>query len=383
MRISGVTRSREMVRHFTPNWFTATMGTGILALALNQIPGGAPILHAVAQYLWFLNIVLFVLFTGLYAARWVMHAKEAGRIFGHPVVSMFFGAIPMGLATIVNGFVVFGMPLWGNAALRIATDLWWIDVSMSIACGVLIPFLMFTRQEHSLEKMTAVWLLPIVAAEVAAASGGVLAAHLTDPQVALQIIFVSYALWAFSVPLAMSVLVILLMRLVLHKLPDSDMAATGWLALGPIGTGCLGLMLLGSDAAKVFPVAGLTGVGDVALGIGIIGGAMLWGYGLWWFFLALLTTLRYLRDGMPFNIGWWGFTFPIGVYSIATLTLARIMHLGFLLTFGGILVAGLAALWMLVACRSVHGAWKGYLFVSPCLVPGSIPEDQVAMASAE
>ena len=100
-----------------------------------------------------------------------------------------------------------------------------------------------------------------------------------------------------------------------------------------------------------------------------------------WNLVALLgasTTARYLRNGMPFNIGWWGFTFPIGVYSAATLTLARIMHLEFLAIFGGLLVASLTALWLLIASRTVHGAWKGYLFVSPCLIPGSIPEDLLA-----
>jgi tellurite resistance protein TehA-like permease len=93
--------------------------------------------------------------------------------------------------------------------------------------------------------------------------------------------------------------------------------------------------------------------------------------------LALLTTLRHLRDGMPFNIGWWGFTFPIGVYSLATLALARLLHMQFMFVFGSSLIVGLAALWVVVGSRTLHGAWNGYLFVSPCLVPGSIPEDRV------
>lgn len=33
---------REIIRQFTPNWFTVTMGTGILALALNQVPIAIP-----------------------------------------------------------------------------------------------------------------------------------------------------------------------------------------------------------------------------------------------------------------------------------------------------------------------------------------------------
>ena len=177
-------------------------------------------------------------------------------MFEHSVASMFFGAIPMGLATIVNGLLAFGIPLWGDTAIAIAHPLWWVDVVLSVASGLLVPFLMFTKQDHSMENMTAVWLIPIVAAEVAAASGGVLIPHLPAGE-AFGVLIISYALWAFSVPLALSVLVILLLRLFLHKLPDRNMAASGWLALGPIGTGSLGLLLLGADAPATFTAAGI------------------------------------------------------------------------------------------------------------------------------
>jgi hypothetical protein len=30
------------------------------------------------------------------------------------------------------------------------------------------------------------------------------------------------------------------------------------------------------------------------------------GYGAWWLGLAGLKTIRYLREGLPFNLGWWG-----------------------------------------------------------------------------
>ncbi len=177
-----------------------------------------------------------------------------------------------------------------------------------------------------MERMTALWLMPFVAAEVAAVSGGLLVPHLAASE-AVNVLVLSYVLWAFSVPLAMSILVILLLRLVLHKLPERDMAASGWLALGPIGTGALGLLVLGSNAPRVFAAQGMEGVGEVAFGLGVIGGVMLWGYGLWWLLLAILKTARYLRGGLPFNLGWWGFTFPLGVYSLATVALANAMHL--------------------------------------------------------
>lgn len=357
----------EVIRQFTPNWFAATMGTGVLALALAQLPVAIPGLHAVAEGLWLFNILLFTLFTVAYAARWILFFDEARRIFGHSTVSMFFGTIPMGLATIINGFLLFGLPRWGDGVIHLAEALWWIDVAMSLACGVLIPYMMFTRQEHSIDQMTAVWLLPVVAAEVAAASGGLLAPHLTDAHSQLVVLTTSYVLWAFSLPVAFSILTILLLRMALHKLPHENMAASSWLALGPIGTGALGMLLLGGDAPAIFAANGLPGVGEIASGLGLVAGITLWGFGLWWMLMALLITVRYLRDGIPFNLGWWGFTFPLGVYSLATLKLASILNLTFFSVFGTALVSLLAVMWLIVGKRTVQGAWRGELFVSPCI----------------
>ena len=355
---------REAIRQFTPNWFAVTMGTGILALALPQLP--LPGMQALGQALWLFNIALFCLFSLMYAARWVFFFHEAKQVFGHATVSMFFGTIPMGLATIINGVLVFGVPLWGEQVVALAFNLWWLDVVLALVCGVSIPYLMFTHQEHSIDQMTAVWLLPVVAAEVAAASGGLLVPYLSGDQ-AYHVLIASYVLWAYSVPVALSILVILLLRMAVHKLPHQNMAASSLLSLGPIGTGALGLLLLGADAQSVMASRGLESVGTVAHGLGVIGGLLLWGLGLWWLLLALLITTRYFRHGVPFNLGWWGFTFPVGVYALATLKLGSVLQLGFFNALGVGLVTLLALMWLWVASRTLKGAWRGELFVSPCI----------------
>ena len=79
----------------------------------------------------------------------------------------------------------------------------------------------------------------------------------------------------------------------------------------------------------------------------------MWGYGAWWLLLAVLTTIRYLREGMPFNLGWWGFTFPLGVYAVATLALARQTHLEFFAVIGSALTICLALFWIIVAARTL------------------------------
>lgn len=365
--LNSLSSPKDAIRQFTPNWFAATMGTGILALALAQFPWQVPGLHLVAEGLWLLNIALFSLFSLMYLARWVLYFDEAKRIFGHSTVSMFFGTIPMGMATIINGLLAFGLPRWGVEIVPLAHTLWWLDVVMSLLCGVCIPYMMFTRQEHSIDQMTAVWLLPVVAAEVAAVSGGLLAPHIADAHSQLSIIITSYVLWAYSVPIALSILVILLLRMALHKLPHESMAASSWLALGPIGTGSLGMLVIGGDAPATFVAAGLPEVGLIAQSVGLVTGILFWGCGLWWMLLALLITVRYFREGIPFNLGWWGFTFPLGVYTITTLKLSTMIDLAFFKGFGAVLTVMLAGMWLLVSMKTVRGTWKGTLFVSPCI----------------
>jgi tellurite resistance protein TehA-like permease len=124
---------------------------------------------------------------------------------------------------------------------------------------------------------------------------------------------------------------------------------------------------MGSAAPAIFTANGLAGVGEAARGIGIIGGLLLWGYGLWWMATAILITARYLRDGMPFNLGWWGYTFPLGVYAVATLRLSIVLPIHAFAVFGVGLVAALAILWLIVGALTLRGAWRGDLFVAPCL----------------
>ncbi|WP_353214451.1 TDT family transporter [Salinisphaera hydrothermalis] len=360
-------RPREVVRQFTPNWFTATMGTGILALALGLLPGHLPVIARLAESLWWFNMVLFALCSILYGARWVFYFDEARRIFGHGTMCMFFGAIPMGLITIVNGFIAFGIAHWGDAAVRMAADLWWLDAVMALACGWGVPFLMFTRQDHALERMTGVWLLPIVAAEVTAGSAGLIIPHLGATAEARTMLFIGYGLWATSVLPALGILVILFLRLVLHKLPGPDMAVTSWLALGPLGTGALGLLTLGEAAGHALTGDASATLASAAHGVGVIGAAILWGYGLWWWVIAMLATAYHLRDGLPFNMGWWGFTFPLGVYSVATLDLGAETGLAMYTVLGSVFVVLLAGFWTLVTLRTLPGVYDGRLFDAPCL----------------
>jgi hypothetical protein len=104
-------------------------------------------------------------------------------------------------------------------------------------------------------------------------------------------------------------------------------------------------------------------------------GSMLWGYGIWWFCIVLLTTARSIRSECPSILDREDYL-SFGVYSIATLALARMTHIGSLAVVGGFFITGLAGFWVLISARTLHRARVGYLSVSCCLVPGAIPLDR-------
>ncbi|WP_151814100.1 TDT family transporter [Acinetobacter junii] len=361
-------QSRDVIRHFTPNWFTATMGTGVVAMILAQLPFASSVLFMLATKLWQFNILLFITFSILYGLRWILFPTEAKQIFNHPNMSLFLGAIPMGLATIVNGFLSFGVHLYGDIAIQIATYLWYLDVFLAVLIAWVVPFCMFSCQDHQLQRMTAVWLLPIVACEVAASSAGLLLQHLAADQHALAILIMGYVLWGISVLPAFAILTILMLRLALHQLPEKEVAISSWLCLGPIGTGALALLLLGQQAPRILNAVGLEELATIVPAIGVIGGLVLLGFGLWWFGIAVLTTVRHARTGIPFNLGWWGLTFPFGVFILAIFNLAHQLQFNFFTYIAVALSIVLLALWALVMKKTVVGAYSGQLFFSPCLV---------------
>jgi tellurite resistance protein TehA-like permease len=72
--------------------------------------------------------------------------------------------------------------------------------------------------------------------------------------------------------------------------------------------------VLGKVARHVFPSLGglpnAVHAGDVFYLVGLLGGLILWGFALVWFIVAIIMIATAVS--FPFNMGWWGFIFPVG-----------------------------------------------------------------------
>ncbi|KIV96043.1 hypothetical protein PV10_03625 [Exophiala mesophila] len=362
---------RRVVRNFSPSWFSVTMGTGVVSILLITIPFKATWLYWLSVIFFILNTVLFSLAFLASFLRYTLYPEIWYVMIADGTNSLFLATIPMGFATLINAWIFLCCPYWGYWSVTFAWVCWMIDAIVAAAVTVSLPFLLMRQRErHDLDRITAAQLLPIAATIVASAVGAETARVLThSPQAALGTLLTSYVMWGMATPFALTILVIYYQRLALHKLPPREVVVSSFLPLGPLGMGGNAIMHLGKVARDLFLRVGflhnLSMAGDIVYVMGIFVALIMWGFGLCWLVFALATI--YQTRPFPFNMGWWGFTFPLGVYAVSTITFGVEMPSLFFRVLGTIFAVAVILLWCVVAFGTAKGAWSGKLFYAPCL----------------
>ena len=246
-----------------------------------------------------------------------------------------------------------------------------IDSVVAISVTIFLTILLISSPyQQGLDRITAAQLLPISATTVAAGTGAEISRVLPNQEKALVTLIICYVMWGMSVPLAMSVLVMYYQRLALHKLPPREVIVSSFLPLSPLGMGGYTIMYLGSVAHTVFPQTQffeiLPMAGEVVHIMGIFIALVMWGFGLTWLCFALATI--YKSRPFPFNMGWWGFTFPLGVFTISTIEFGHQMPSRFFKVLGTVFSVAVILLWCVVTIGTIRGVIDGRLFEAPCLV---------------
>lgn len=276
----------------------------------------------------------------------------------HPSQALFLGTFAMGFATIVNMCALSAAPAWGSGFVTFTWVLWWIDSIIAVVISIGLPFLQFTRHTQSLDQITGIWLLPVVAPIVSAASGGIVA-QLLPPEHARLTIIVSYIQWGLGFSFAFMIMTLYYARLAIYKIPPATVIVSAFLPLGPCGQGAFGLLQLSStlyDMSKQ-DQGGLTAPGeDTAImaaaiyGVTIPIALILWGLGLAWLIIALSSLFDlWMVSNLSFNLGWWGFTFPLGVFCTATTQLGKELDSTAFKLLGTIFSVIEVLLWLFIA----------------------------------
>ncbi|MEV4511628.1 C4-dicarboxylate ABC transporter [Dactylosporangium sp. NPDC049525] len=305
------------------NRFAAVMGTGIVANAGVTLPVQLDGQRQAAAVVWAAASALMLLLA--------IHPKKADTRNG---------ALPMAIMTVGAGALLAGR-VWIGDAAAVALDavLWSAGTAIGLAtAGAAL------RRRPAAGPADPTSLLPVVPPLVSASTGALLLPHVPDA-IRPGLLGACVVLFAAGLPVAACTLARVC------RAPRTAPAV--WIVLGPLGQSATAALLLG----------GATGHGTAALlfALPVLGAALLWGAG------ATMVTAAAVRRGLPFSIGWWSLTFPVGTVVTGVTGVAAQTGLAAAGWLAVALYAVLLAAWVTVAARSVTAgkSWRWRQQVEP------------------
>jgi C4-dicarboxylate transporter/malic acid transport protein len=358
--LKDLERPANMFRDLGPNWYATVMGTGIVAIAAALLPVRVTGLHTAALAVWALAAFCLIALTAAWAVHWTSYPDRARAHAANPVMAPFWGAPAMALMTVGAGTLLLGRDWIG---LRAAVDadwvLWGAGTALGLVTACWIPYLMMTRPSLAPESVFGGWLMPVVPPMVSAATGAALIPHLASAQGRLTMLLGCYAMFGISLIASVIIITMLWSRLVTYRPGPAVMMPTVWIVLGPLGQSITAAGNLAGVAGTALPRPYPAGTAVFAL----LYGVPTWGFAMLWLALATAITVRTARQGLPFGLTWWSFTFPVGTCVTGTISLAVRTHSEALRGASVVLFALLAAAWLVVAARTAAGSARGRLFL--------------------
>ncbi|MFD7075302.1 TDT family transporter [Nocardioides sp. NPDC059952] len=335
---------------YGPNWYAATMGTGIVAVVLPGLPFRVPGAMPLALAFWvaataLLAATVTVMLLGIRQERSLLR-----RHYDDPVMSHFYGAPAMALMTVGAGAVGAGQDVLGaRTAVTLAAVLWATGTLLGLWTAIAVPYRAITRHGVADDSATGGWLMPVVPPMVSATTGAALVPHLPAGQPRETLLIVCYAFFGLTVIAGLLVLNQLWQRLVRHGALAPATLPTVWIVLGFLGQSTTAVHHLGVLAPSVVPDYGH------ALGmLAVCYGVPVWGFTVLWTALALALTVRQVRDGLPVAPTWWSFTFPVGTVATGSSALAAATGLALFEIAAGLATLGLLVGWFAAAYATLR-----------------------------
>ncbi|ORX98598.1 hypothetical protein K493DRAFT_313610 [Basidiobolus meristosporus CBS 931.73] len=170
-----------------------------------------------------------------------------------------------------------------------------------------------------------------------------------------------------GISLALPVIGIYFYRLVAHDFVPKDIIVSSFLPVGPLGQGTYGIIQMGWAFQELIGDKYAPGFGNSAFACCLVIAYFLWGYGLYYMIFAFTSLFVRLREGIPYNLGWWGLTFPIGVFTAGTMNIAVATDSRFFRGLTALFVCILVINWFVAAISTIARMYTGSIFKAPCL----------------
>jgi tellurite resistance protein TehA-like permease len=249
-----------------------------------------------------------------------------------------FFTITAGLDVLGVRLALAGHPLGTAILAGVAAAVWLV-----LTYGVPASLLLTRAQGSVLGGVNGSWLLWIVATQSLSIAAAILAP--AWPAQTALLAPVAAGLWCVGLLLYLMIVTLILLRWLTVPMTPATLGPPYWILMGATAISVLAGardLALPADILVVRATAGFIEGFTFAL----------WAFGTWWIpLLVILGLWRYIRRHWPltYEPTLWSFVFPLGMYSVATLTFGKAAHLAFMEPLARFMLWVAVAAWALVA----------------------------------
>jgi len=332
------------VRDLHPGCFAFVMATGIVSIG-TRLLGPSWLSVALLAVASAGLVVLAVMLTArlvLYRRNVAADVRAPDRVFG-------FFTITAGLDVLGVRFALAGHPLVTAILAAVAAAIWLV-----LTYGVPASLILTRAAGSVLGGVNGSWLLWVVATQ----SLSVAAATLLPvwPSQAGLLAPVAVALWCVGLLLYLTVVALILLRWLTVPITPETLGPPYWILMGATAIS----VLAGAhdlDLPRTIPV--IAGTAGFTEGFSFA----LWAFGTWWIpLLVILGLWRHVRRQWPLSYepALWSIVFPLGMYSVATLSFGAAAGLGFMHPIAHVMLWVAVIAWVLrrrVPHPSCRASW--------------------------
>ena len=319
-----------------PGYFAWVMGSGIVSVG-TALLGYATLSRVVLG----VTIVAFVVLVLAYGARAVFFPASFRQSLRDPKTAMAFFTVVAGTDVLAARIAMSGHPL-PTLVLGAAAALVWLLLTYGLPFSIIVG-----ASRAVLGEINGTWLIWVVGTQSLSIVASAAAAAARPGALRSQLPAVAVSFWGVGVMLYIMLIVAIFLRLLLVEVTEVEMGPAYWIAMGATAIttrAAAGILVLHGPSAGPL-VAGLR---PFVLGFSFV----LWAFGTWWIPLLVLFGLwRYVVRGYSraYEPRLWSVVFPLGMYTVASYSLGRAAHLGFLVAVARAWVWVGVAAWAVVS----------------------------------
>ncbi len=332
-RTPAASRAATAVRDLPPSYFAFVMATGIISTGVFLLGPSWLSLALLAAA----SAGLVVLAVAL-GARLVYFRSRVVADFHAPERAFGFFTITAGLDVLGIRLALGGHPLATAILAALAAAVW-----LLLTYGVPASVLLARTRDSVLGGVDGSWLLWIVATQSLSVAAAILVP--VWPSQSALLAPVATGLWSVGLVLYLMVVVLILMHWLTVPMTPATLGPPYWILMGATAISVLAGardLTLPADIPVVRATAGFVEGFTFAL----------WAFGTWWIpLLVILGLWRHVRRHWPLSYEptLWSVVFPLGMYSVATLTFGKAARLTFMEPLARFMLWVAVAMWALVA----------------------------------